>query len=271
MKDNKEYTMHFDIAIQNPPYDRNLHLKVLEQVLKVADKVINISPVRWLQDPFAPYLNNSDYNKFEESVSKHIKDIQFIPAKEATELFGDASFTMNLGIYELDANGGWNYQHNDPLVNKIVRKTMQSTWMPYSQKTFYDNGKIQKKPYVLNVSRITALLMNKTYKSQLKVALAKESSVYRKNGGNGDGGGHFEFDTEEERHNFYDCYNSDFMKWHTRLWKSNPKIYCYKIPYFGDYTHKWKLRDFFGWFNLSKVEQMRVVKEIRDMRHAKFN
>ena len=69
MKDKKEYTMHFDVAIQNPPYDRNLHLKVLEQVLKVADKVINISPVRWLQDPFAPYSSKSDYCKFEKSIS----------------------------------------------------------------------------------------------------------------------------------------------------------------------------------------------------------
>ena len=39
----------------NPPYSRNLHLKILEAVIPVADKVVNISPVRWLQDPFAKY------------------------------------------------------------------------------------------------------------------------------------------------------------------------------------------------------------------------
>lgn len=265
MKNNKEYTMHFDIAIQNPPYDRNLHLKVLEQVLNVADKVINISPVRWLQDPFAPYINKSDYNKFEESVSKHIKDIQFIPAKEATQLFGDASFTMNLGIYELDANGGWNYQHNDPLVNKIVNKTMQSSWNPYN----FKNITREEKQYSINVAGIHsadakyAFVCN-TYESQLKTGMPKDF-----NGGRN--GAHFSFDTEEERKNFYECYTHPFMQWHASLWKTDVNMNTFKIPYFGDYTHKWKLKDFFSWFGLTPTEQTRVVKEIRNMRHAKFH
>jgi hypothetical protein len=273
MKNNKEYTMHFDIAIQNPPYDRNLHLKVLEQVLKVADKVINISPVRWLQDPFAPYLNKSDYNKFEESVSKHIKDIQFIPAKEATELFGDASFTMNLGIYELDVNGGWNYQHNDPLVNKMVHKTMQSSWSNFSWQDYYA-GNIPVKAFKLNVAPIHSKdskypIMCQTYEDQCKTQPAKKRSDG--NGGMGHNGGHFEFDTEEERKNFYDCYNTAFMQWYIKLWKFDVNVVGYKLPYFGDYTHQWKLRDFFVWFDLTPAERTRVVKEIRDMRHAKFH
>jgi hypothetical protein len=270
MKNNKEYTMHFDIAIQNPPYDRNLHLKVLEQVLKVADKVINISPVRWLQDPFAPYINKSDYNKFEESVSKHIKDIQFIPAKKATELFGDASFTMNLGIYELDANGGWKYKHNDPLVNKIVHKTMQSSWEPYAQKYFYKNGCKQVKPYVLNTAGVlSGGIVNATYSSQCKVALSNPQSI--KKGGVGSDSAHFEFNTEDERKNFYDCYCHPFMIWQINLWKQDVHTKTIKVPYFSDYTHKWKLRDFFDWFDLTPAERTRVVKEIREMRHARFH
>ena len=264
-----ENTMKFDCCIMNPPYG-DLHLKVLEQVLKVADKVINISPVRWLQDPFAPYLKGSAYNKFEKSVSKHIKNIQFIKAKDATELFDDASFTMNLGIYELDANGGWNYQHNDLLVNKIIKKTMQSTWVPYSQKSFYKNGCVQQKPYVLNIGGVMGgPVCCTTYQGQLKTTLSKETSIF--NGGGGAAqSSHFEFDTEEERHNFYDCYSSDFMKWTYTLWKPDNQNRLDKIPYFSDYTHKWKLRDFFSWFNLTPAECTRVVKEIRDMRHAKI-
>ena len=62
--------MKFDVAIMNPPYDGNLHLKILEKVIPIADKVVNISPARWLQDPLAKYKKNSDYNKFENSISK---------------------------------------------------------------------------------------------------------------------------------------------------------------------------------------------------------
>ena len=59
----------FDIAIMNPQYDKN-SLKILEAVIPVADRVVDISPVRWLQDSLAEYKKNSDYKNFEESISK---------------------------------------------------------------------------------------------------------------------------------------------------------------------------------------------------------
>ena len=46
--------MKFDRIIMNPPYDGNLHLKFLKEALNHLTedgKVVNISPVRWLQDP----------------------------------------------------------------------------------------------------------------------------------------------------------------------------------------------------------------------------
>lgn len=140
----------FDVAIMNPPYDRNLHLKILEAVIPHVEKTVNISPCRWLQDPFAPYSTRSDYCKFEESVSKKIETLDVIPAKDASRLF-DASFTMNLGIYVCSDKGGYAYQHNDPLVTKIVEKTMESSWVPYSPKKFYQ-GLIPKKAFSMNVS-----------------------------------------------------------------------------------------------------------------------
>ena len=64
--------MKFDYVVMNPPYERNLHLKFLEKVIKVADKTVNISPVRWLQDPLAKYKKNSDLKKFRDSIINHI-------------------------------------------------------------------------------------------------------------------------------------------------------------------------------------------------------
>ena len=90
--------MRINVAIMNPPYNRSLHLKILEAVIPIADKVVNISPVRWLQDPLAKYKKNSDYNKFENSISKKIESLDVISAKNANGLF-DAIFAMDLGIY----------------------------------------------------------------------------------------------------------------------------------------------------------------------------
>jgi hypothetical protein len=266
----KEYTMHFDYCIQNPPYDRNLHLQVLEQTLKVADTVVNISPVRWLQDPFAPYSTRSDYCKFEESISRKIESLDVIPAKDASKLF-DAAFTMNLGIYICSDKGGYAYQHNDPLITKVVEKTLENNWEPFS----WRKEQVEK-PYKLICPAIMGAmcadgehferLLSLTYEKQLQ---AKPTNPNWKPGGHDNRV--FYFDTEAERRNFYDCYNHPFMKWHTRLWKIDVSIQHRKVPYFSDYTHPWTFKDFFTWFDLTKAEQSRVIQEIRQMRHAKFH
>ena len=56
----------------NPPYFGNLHLKILQEAMKHSDEVINLSPIRWLQDPSGSYKKGSDFNKFED-IRKKIK------------------------------------------------------------------------------------------------------------------------------------------------------------------------------------------------------
>ena len=49
----------FDIAIMNPPYDGTLHLDILSKIVKIANKVINVSPVK-SSYPFFSVLNHSN-------------------------------------------------------------------------------------------------------------------------------------------------------------------------------------------------------------------
>lgn len=253
----------FDVVIMNPPYDRNLHLKILETVIPCAEKVINISPVRWLQDPFAPYLSRSDYNKFEESVSKHIKDLEIIPAKEASELFQEASFTMNLGIYTCDSEGGRKYRHDDPLVNKIVEKTMESSWKQF---TYLKNYQLPQKQYVMNVSGFGGsatmgfdYVTCKTYKSQLRAPAPKLTSH------NACNAYLFSFDSEIERIHFFSCYLTKFMRWMYRLWKSDVNIGAEKVPYFGDYKSPWTNEKFKEYFGITDEEWTRIEQEMTEM------
>ena len=106
----------------NPPYSRNLHLKILEAVIPIADKVVNISPVRWLQDPLAKYKKNSDYKKFKESISKKIESLDVISAKNANGLF-DAIFAMDLGIYTCsnDTSNCIDVDLTDDITKRVVR------------------------------------------------------------------------------------------------------------------------------------------------------
>lgn len=52
--------MKFDHIIMNPPYCRNLHLKILNEAICYSDDIVNLSPIRWLQDPLAERKRNSD-------------------------------------------------------------------------------------------------------------------------------------------------------------------------------------------------------------------
>jgi len=110
----------FDVAIMNPPYDGNLHLKILEKVIPIADKVVNISPIRWLQDPLAKYKKNSDYIKYEEIISKKIDSLELIEKSKATDIF-DANFVGDLAIIYVN-KGTFNYKqfNNNSIIDKVI-------------------------------------------------------------------------------------------------------------------------------------------------------
>ena len=94
--------MKFDCIIMNPPYVRNLHLKILAEAIKhlkdEKSKVVNLSPVRWLQDPLAKYKKHCDLKRFEESVAKHIEKLEIITSDVSNTMF-NAGIMSDLGIY----------------------------------------------------------------------------------------------------------------------------------------------------------------------------
>ena len=66
--------MKFDIILMNPPYNKNLHLKFIRKCINISNKIINISPIRWLTDPFAQYKRST--LKQYEDVAKHIQSAE---------------------------------------------------------------------------------------------------------------------------------------------------------------------------------------------------
>ena len=85
----------------NPPYKRNLHLKILAEVIKhLKDDesvCVNLSPILWLENPLAEYKLKSDYYRFKD-LRMHIKEVNVVDVNSANESFNIGLF-CDLGVY----------------------------------------------------------------------------------------------------------------------------------------------------------------------------
>ena len=259
----------FDVAIMNPPYDGNLHLKILEKVISVADKVVNISPIRWLQDPLAKYKKNSDYNKFENSISKKIDDIEIVNGITATNLFG-ADFVSDLAIYTL-SNGDFDYLNfsTNTIIDKIQKiKEKLYNKIEYKKQDGWRVRVQEMKPIPNNTDKNT--IGYKTMKYFL--THSKLSWVYKdgyqnnihwsKNTlSNGTGRKTFtnkdilpesiKFDTEIEAKNFENSTKTMFYKYIFSTMKIDSHTPFKFLPYMQDYTQPWTDKRFCEYFGIT--------------------
>ena len=260
----------FDVAIMNPPYDGNLHLKILEKIIPVADKVVNISPIRWLQDPLAKYKKNSDYNKFENSISKKIDDIEIVNGITATNLFG-ADFVSDLAIYTLSA-GEFDYKcfNNNSIVDKVVTDKCKKliNVLEYNKKdgwrvrisemrpvpSFAPNSNVTKSFTFETTHYIHSWVYNNGYTPDGKTYwtdnnTTKGSRDKTKIGDNIPMSLHFI--SQNEATNYENSTKTKFHRYLVVKMKLDAHFPLKYIPYMGDYTQPWTDKRFCEYFNIT--------------------
>ena len=56
--------MKADVVLMNPPYDsKNIDLLFLKKIIEIADNVVSVQPVEWLQNPVNHNKKSSKYNQ----------------------------------------------------------------------------------------------------------------------------------------------------------------------------------------------------------------
>ena len=235
--------MKFDHIIMNPPYCRNLHLKILNETVVHSDDVVCIHPARWLEDALWKEKPSSDRNKFSHLVD-HINSVILLNSKS----FGD-----EVGL------------HGDVAIIKYARNTTnkvnkysikftdftQSIFLKIKNKCVYIKNNLDStKPYKLNIPGVHGHidcndfyeLTSKDYNTALNVK----------------GGLHVvSFDSEIERKNFHSSTLLNLYK----FWNEFTKIGVHpnlNAPWLGDYTHQWTDEDCCKLFNLDD-EQMYFI------------
>ena len=268
--------MKFDHIIMNPPYCRNLHLKILNEAICYSDDIVNLSPIRWLQDPIAEYKKNSDWKKF-ENVREHIESIEVISAKDATALFS-AGFIMNLGVYHTTDKGGWSGFDRNSIIKKVIESDCVgipvTSYKNVNKKCFAllkgvdgtshadrgqkPDGFILRKEVHYGKYFIDGISTNgKT------LAECKESNVMATNG-NINEWRVVEFDTENEVQNFYTFTKTKFVRYiyiNEGTGTLNPQHKF--LPFMHDYTHAWTDKDLYEYFNLTPEEISTIESEIQ--------
>lgn len=277
----KDTTMKFDHIIMNPPYDKNLHLKILQEAMKHSDDVVNLSPIRWLQDPLAEYKKNSDWKKF-ESVRKRIDTLDVVPMVEATQLFNSAAFSMDIGIYHLTSQGGWTSRFTNSIINKVVEHSNKTVSDAMSENE--DDGwrvRIKKlMPIPSNRPNGTALEYTNTYLCHqsldwvYKDGFTKEGAHWSENKLAGAGGPKsytkddklpysIKFDTEEEAYNFQAYTKTKFFKYIYSTMKTDQNVPLKYLPYMPTYTHPWTDEMLYEYFGLTKDEVEEIEQDIK--------
>ena len=226
----------FDFCIMNPPYNGNLHLQILEKVIPMADEVVNISPVRWLQDPLAKYKKNSDYIKYEESISKKIDSCEIIKSDIANKLF-DISFG-DLGIYKISKGGfNYNFAQNNSLVNKFISKN-DITFMDVATKEGY-RGKYKSNHFGIINSHYgdTSVWIKDSFELFTTKRETNTNKVLF-------------FNNNEEVKNCFCFLNLKVMRYFAKIIRKNQRVPWQFVPYL-DYSKPWTDKRFCEYFGIT--------------------
>ena len=272
--------MKFDCIIMNPPYQRNLHLKILAEAIKhLKDEksvCVNLSPVRWLQDPLVKEKKSTDYKRFEESVSKHLTNVEIVSTKTVNTIFG-IWICNDIAIYccAKDAVCSFDYAH------KVIDE-----YLGNGKSIFYKVFDFCKKSNLtkhieFNLKGISVkfntcsgwhTLVSKNHSHPYIDGKTLDGRTYadcafkRKDvDGNKQEHSTINFSSINEAENFIKSVQTDFYMFVNLLTKRGMNVSLMALPWLGDvinprtglkgYESKWTDKDFYQFFNITPEEQ----------------
>ena len=269
----------FDICLMNPPYDKNMHLKFLRKIISNTEKTINISPLRWLQDPF--HNDKRSTLKQYEDVAKHIDSIERIKNNEQF----DVAIYSDLGIYVLldkttnfDYDNYWKTFKTEEGVS-LIEKISNSKTVRHLNDVVERNKKDGIRVMIGDISGNRGT--SPTYKDIVytidgKVngkdwTECKNMGGYEKEKGSPLPNS-IKFNTEQEAENFWNSYNDlKLLDVICDLTVQQQHIQLDRLPFLDDYTHKITDVELYDMFGLSdkEIKYVENFETFREKRRKK--
>lgn len=214
--------------------------------------MVNLSPIRWLQDPLAEYKKNSDWKKF-ENVRAKIESLETIDASLAHNLF-DIQHS-DLGIYYISkkSNGFKRDTSLDTIMKKILDKAHEDS--------FKNHITLDRTGVFIDVLDLYGGIIGKGSGFVKPLGYERKQSSTSK--GCTDGWHCIKFDTKEEAENFYDACNTKIYYFIFEKVRSYLRLLMEYVPFMPTYTHPWTDAQLYEYFHLSDDEIAIIEKEIQ--------
>ena len=260
--DFKKTDMKFDCIIMNPPYMRNLHLKILAEAIKhLKDEksmCVNLSPITWA----GKHNICQPKGEWRKKLNGKINSLDFIEHRNANDIFGTGNAIEDLAITTYKNNGtfdiinyGFTSQLEASLFKKINIFKKDGTIFTLSQatgKSAYGSGNgknVIRKKYDVPIYTWHG---GKTCKEAvLMLDSNKKVSMV------------LYFNSQVEHDNFINSLDTTFMNWYYQMFvvPGDYKIINYMFR-MSDYSQPWTDERFYKFFNITPEEQKVIEKTL---------
>ena len=200
----RKYDMKkFDLVVSNPPYNKDLHLQIIDELTKIANKVVCVHPANWFIDQLIDFKGKTKYGKYKKEIEPHIEKVQrILTHEEAAKIFNIESNELMIAVYSHEITGF--KKEPDDMVYRILK----------SPKKYTDYLNRQKTDYFLPVAKFHWTAGDTISFAPFSLLLSSDGK-YAKSGwkkGLHDTYEIFYFDTQLELENCRAMLNSDWYK-----------------------------------------------------------
>jgi len=271
--------MKFDLVFSNPPYNKGIDIKILNEIVDVADEIIAVHPSTWLLDNKG---KTKYYQTFKDKIDTHVKSFEmfngnpifniglYVPiviTHYDTNYHGDAciqyfdNYFAESNINNVTKFGDkWTLMVKDfnDKIAKYIKENNGSVWnknvKAHDDKHFYcqlaviRGNEVRNNPQRMHQDDFYTMCMkNDENKGIRQPNLTRPGNPQPT----------FEFDTEFERDNFLNYLKTDFARFCLCLLKTNNNLAVGEmelIPWL-DFTEEWDDEKLFKKFNVSQELQ----------------
>ena len=258
---NRENGMtKFDCCIMNPPYEKGLCMKILEQVMQFSNKIIYLGPAKYIMPQYEDlYSFTNDhivnicsagyYKDTNKAFGIATGDLAIITLHSNPDARGVADFN----IFETQTILTKDLKLSADVINSVFKKLLMytKTWlMDNWQKDPTDFSVRIKQGCYVDVNCNFALSSDK-----LETAFSKKPAGHTR---------FMNFKTAAEQMNFWKSLKTNFSKLCIAI--NGGERY---VPYMNDYSQPWTDKRFKEYFKLTDEEWSAIANAMKNIKRNK--